>query len=343
MKSDRGAKISRVCISEECSCVSGQAAVVDGRIGIGRARHEASGIRGTAQPSVRRRIRVIRGRAFGDNRIENPCSPRSIVDAAGCGSDAIVDRAVDDGRVYGCGRGFVRVNRNSANRFRVCEVAQGGRARNHRVFEASFLDEDGGAVTRPWIVICNVAIFNAAVRDEAGISHDGKAGSAGIITSAFRLSGDAVRNRTFIHQEGCSSGRVVVEFCILDGDVLHAGIGRSEDKAAAEIAVVAQAGNDDCGNYEVSGELLDELYSICETILNKFCNVKNDKDKLELIDYINDKLPPQSGFFFGSTELKDDVELDYYRESLYDTMKFIRIAKKYIEKFGADIYYQSSW
>lgn len=76
---------------------------------------------------------------------------------------------------------------------------------------------------------------------------------------------------------------------------------------------------------------------------NKFCNVKNDKDKLELIDYINDKLPPQSGCFFGRTELKDDAELDYYRESLYDTMKFIRIAKKYIEKFGADIYYQSSW
>ena len=104
-----------------------------------------------------------------------------------------------------------------------------------------------------------------------------------------------------------------------------------------------QGGNDDCGNYEVSSELLDELYSICETILKKFDGVKNDKDKLELIDYINDKLPPQSGFFFGSTELKDDVELDYYRESLYDTMKFIRIAKKYIEKFGADIYYQSSW
>lgn len=105
----------------------------------------------------------------------------------------------------------------------------------------------------------------------------------------------------------------------------------------------AQGGNDDCGNYEVSSELLDELYSICETILKKFCDVKNDKDKLELIDYINDKLPPQSGCFFGRTELKDDVELDYYRESLYDTMKFIRLAKKYIEKFGADIYYQSSW
>lgn len=105
----------------------------------------------------------------------------------------------------------------------------------------------------------------------------------------------------------------------------------------------AQAGNDDCGNYEVSSELLDKLYSICETILKKFDGVKNDKDKLELIDYINDKLPPQSGFFFGMTELKDDDELDYYRESLYDTMKFIRLAKKYIEKFGADIYYQSSW
>lgn len=104
-----------------------------------------------------------------------------------------------------------------------------------------------------------------------------------------------------------------------------------------------QGGNDDCGNYEVSSELLDKLYSTCETILKKFDGIKNDKDKLKLIDYINDKLPPQDGFFFGMTELKDDDDLDYYRESLYDTMKFIRLAKKYIEKFGAVIYYQSSW
>lgn len=104
-----------------------------------------------------------------------------------------------------------------------------------------------------------------------------------------------------------------------------------------------QEGTDDCKSYMVSEELLDELYSICETILNKFCTVENDKDRDELINYINDKLPLQSGFFFGSTDLKDKDELDYYRESLYDTMSFIRRAKKYIEKFGADIYYQASW
>ena len=105
----------------------------------------------------------------------------------------------------------------------------------------------------------------------------------------------------------------------------------------------AQAGNDDCGNYEVSSELLDKLYSTCETILKKFDGVKNDKDRMALIDYINDKLPPQSGCFFGSTDLKDKDELDYYRDSLYDTLEIIKRAKKYIEKFGADIYYQSSW
>lgn len=104
-----------------------------------------------------------------------------------------------------------------------------------------------------------------------------------------------------------------------------------------------QEGNDDCEEYSVSSELLDKLYSTCETILKKFDGVKNDKDRMELIDYIDDKLPPQSGFFFGRTELKDNDVLEYYRESLYDTMKFIRLAKKYIEKFGADIYYQSSW
>lgn len=35
-----------------------------------------------------------------------------------------------------------------------------------------------------------------------------------------------------------------------------------------------QDGNDDCGNYEVSSELLDELYSTCRTILKKFDGVK---------------------------------------------------------------------
>ena len=104
-----------------------------------------------------------------------------------------------------------------------------------------------------------------------------------------------------------------------------------------------QEGNDDCGEYEVSSELLDELDSTCRTILDKFCNVKNDKDRMELIDYINDKLPPQSGCFFGSTDLKDKDELDYYRDSLYDTLGIIKRAKSYIEKFGAVIYYQSSW
>lgn len=104
-----------------------------------------------------------------------------------------------------------------------------------------------------------------------------------------------------------------------------------------------QGGNDDCGKYAVSEDLLDELSSICETILYKFCRVENDKDRAELIDYIKDKLPPQSGFFFGSTNLKDKDELDYYRDSLYDTRKFIQLAKNYIEKFGADIYYQASW
>lgn len=104
-----------------------------------------------------------------------------------------------------------------------------------------------------------------------------------------------------------------------------------------------QDGNDDCEEYEVSSELLDKLDSTCRTILDKFCKVKNGKDRTALIDYINDKLPPQSGPFFGSTDPKDKDELDYYRDSLYDTLGIIKRAKSYIEKFGAYIYYQSSW
>lgn len=51
-----------------------------------------------------------------------------------------------------------------------------------------------------------------------------------------------------------------------------------------------QNGEDDCGDYSVSREQLESLISICNKVLQ-------NNDLAEKL------LPPQSGFFFGSTEI----------------------------------------
>lgn len=82
-----------------------------------------------------------------------------------------------------------------------------------------------------------------------------------------------------------------------------------------------QEGNDDCGSYWVSPEKLQELIDLCEKVLK----TKNYR-----------LLPPQSGFFFGSTEV-DDWYWDNIQET-FDTLS------KVIERFPeSGFYYKSSW
>jgi hypothetical protein len=88
-----------------------------------------------------------------------------------------------------------------------------------------------------------------------------------------------------------------------------------------------QNGVDDCGEYEVSLDQLRELVKTCKAVLK-------DKDKaMEL-------LPPQAGFFFGSTDIDE-----WYIEDLKLTVKQIEPLLK--EKFPEGMYvhysYQSSW
>ena len=86
-----------------------------------------------------------------------------------------------------------------------------------------------------------------------------------------------------------------------------------------------QKGTDDCGEYYVSREQLEQLMKLCEEILAK------PKHASEL-------LPTRSGFFFGSTEYDDwymgDVQftVDRFKKFLNDPA---------FEK--ADFYYSSSW
>lgn len=80
---------------------------------------------------------------------------------------------------------------------------------------------------------------------------------------------------------------------------------------------------DDCGEYNVTSDQLQDLKEVCELAL------KNDKDC--------DILPTKSGFFFGNTEHDE-----WYFQSLKDTIKIVDDALEFIDKYGC-VTYQSSW
>ena len=85
-----------------------------------------------------------------------------------------------------------------------------------------------------------------------------------------------------------------------------------------------QEGKDDCKEYYVSKEKLQELLDLCKKVL------KNPRQHQHLIQ-------PRSGFFFGSTDNIDDY--------VYDLKKTVNQLEEVLkEKEGIfDYYYQSSW
>lgn len=94
-----------------------------------------------------------------------------------------------------------------------------------------------------------------------------------------------------------------------------------------------QEGEDNCGEYYVSKENLKSLASVCGGVM------LNNTDK----DYIKEHLPPQSGFFFGSTEI-DEWYFDDVRRTYEGLTDLVAKAEK-LEEQG--IYmtfsYHSSW
>ena len=85
-----------------------------------------------------------------------------------------------------------------------------------------------------------------------------------------------------------------------------------------------QDGEDDCGNYEVSREQLAELLAVIEEVLA-------DKKKAATL------LPPQAGFFFGSTDVDD-----WYWEDLKQTKDKLEKLLAH-EMPGWWFEYHSSW
>jgi len=89
-----------------------------------------------------------------------------------------------------------------------------------------------------------------------------------------------------------------------------------------------QGGQDNCGEYYVTRDQLEDLKNLCDEII-----ASRDKDKaMEL-------LPPVDGFFFG----KDTVEDNYYWASLAETSNLIHDILSRPQLANFDFHYSSSW
>lgn len=84
-----------------------------------------------------------------------------------------------------------------------------------------------------------------------------------------------------------------------------------------------QDGVDNCGEYYVSEDNLEQLISDCEDVLK-------DHSKAEEL------LPTESGFFFGSTDYDE-----YYYENIKNTIKMLKPLLKKTDQLS--FYYHSSW
>ena len=86
-----------------------------------------------------------------------------------------------------------------------------------------------------------------------------------------------------------------------------------------------QGGIDDCGEYAVSAEQLQDLVNICKEV----------KDDLSLAPEL---LPTQEGFFFGETDYGNS-----YKEDLEDTIDNLTKVLEESDEIGSYYVYQSSW
>jgi hypothetical protein len=101
-----------------------------------------------------------------------------------------------------------------------------------------------------------------------------------------------------------------------------------------------QDGEDDCKEYYVCPDYIQELYDVvCEVLESGSAEVAADK------------LPPQSGFFFGGTEIDEWYfsDLEYTKRMLQPLIDAYNQAKELGPKsythpiYQYEFYYQSSW
>ena len=100
-----------------------------------------------------------------------------------------------------------------------------------------------------------------------------------------------------------------------------------------------QDGEDDCREYEVDREQLEELRDLCSKILKRHEDMKTmSEDELEELEEIDgeESLEPTEGFFFGSTE-KDEWYYQDLRDTVEGLTKCLELPKNYY------FIYRSSW
>lgn len=94
-----------------------------------------------------------------------------------------------------------------------------------------------------------------------------------------------------------------------------------------------QEGFDDCKQYPVSQEDLQDLVDTCQEVIDLY--ESDDPDKVKKIEI---KLPTSSGFFFGSDEYDE-----YYINELKRTVQELTVYLNHPIIDRCDFYYQSSW
>ena len=112
-------------------------------------------------------------------------------------------------------------------------------------------------------------------------------------------------------------------------------------------------GVDDCREVYVGTEKLNQLLNILKEVKEKLDTGKlvkktekgwnNEEYEVEVYDNadeIEELLSPQSGFFFGSTNIDE-----YYKQDVEDTIKVFETLLKEDEETGShgDYYYRASW
>jgi len=93
-----------------------------------------------------------------------------------------------------------------------------------------------------------------------------------------------------------------------------------------------QDGEDDCKEYYVEEYKLQELYKICVEIKLLYENNKSSVVK----DRLDELLPTQGGFFFGSVDYDDS-----YFQDIQDTINILIPILE--DDKGGEYYYSSSW
>lgn len=104
---------------------------------------------------------------------------------------------------------------------------------------------------------------------------------------------------------------------------IEAGYWRKANQVHKWFVDNVQSGSDDCGDYSVQREKLEELKKLCQQVL-------------DFRHLATDKLPPQTGFFFGN-----DAIDEYYFQDIEHTIKIIDRCLALPESWEFE--YHSSW